>query len=119
MIDWLANHPPTLYHWLVLSTLLFSIGLFGVLTRRNAIAILMAVEILLNSASINFIVFNRYIMPRAVDGQVMSLFIMATAAAEVVIAMAIFVSLYRDRKTIDVKRMNQIRDEQEPADAAR
>lgn len=111
MIAWLANHPPTIVHWLLLSTLLFTVGLFGVLTRRNAIGILMAVEILLNAAALNFVVFGHFRTPGAADGQVMALFIIATAAAEVVVGMAIFVALYRHRKSIDVTAMNQIQDE--------
>jgi len=100
---------PGIYHWLVLSTLLFSIGIYGILTRENAIGILISVELLLNSAALNFLVFNRYITPGGVDGEIMAIFIIAVAAAEVVVAMAIFVAMFGERKTIDVTRMNLLK----------
>lgn len=106
MLDSFATHAPTVFHWLVVSTLLFSIGIYGVLTRRNAIGILMAVELMLNSAALNFVVFAKFVAPGAVDGQVMAIFIIAVAAAEVVAGMAIFVTLFRSRKTIDVTRLD-------------
>lgn len=109
MLDFVATHPPGVFHWLVVSTLLFSIGIYGVLTRRNAVGILMAVELLLNSGALNFVVFTTFIAPGAVDGQIMALFIIATAAAEVVAGMAIFVTLAKNRKTIDVTRMDMMK----------
>lgn len=111
MIEFLASHKPTLTHWLVLCAVLFCIGLYGVLTRRNAIGILMAIEIMLDAAAINFVAFNYFIARQAVDGQIMAIFIIAIAAAEAVIAMAVFVSLYRYRGTVDVTMMNSLRDE--------
>ena len=110
MIDFLAAHSPGVHHWLVLSTLLFSIGLFGLLTRKNAVGIMMSVELLLNSAALNFVLLNRFVMPGTVDGQVMAIFVIATAAAEVVVGMGIFVALYKHRGTLDVTRMNLIKD---------
>ena len=110
MIEALAANQPSIFHWLVLSTLLFSIGIYGLLTRKNAVAILMSVELTLNSGALNFVVFNHFLSPSKVDGAVMALFIIATAAAEVVTAMAIFVALYNHRKTIDVTLMDLIRD---------
>ncbi|HLB59536.1 MAG TPA: NADH-quinone oxidoreductase subunit NuoK [Bdellovibrionota bacterium] len=97
---------PGIFHWLILSTLLFSIGIYGILTRKNAIGVLISVELLLNSAALNFLVFNRYITPGVVDGELMAIFIIAVAAAEVVVAMAIFVSMFKKRKSIDVTQMN-------------
>lgn len=104
-----AVQPPGVFHWLVLSTLLFSIGIYGVLTRRNAVGILMAVELLLNSGALNFVVFDRYVAPGIVDGEIMAIFIIAVAAAEVVAGMAIFVTLYKNRRTIDVTSMDMMR----------
>ena len=98
--------PPGLGHWLALSAVLFSIGLYGLLTRRNAVAILMAVELMLNSAAMNFVIFNRFSLPKSVDGEIMAIFVIAVAAAEVVVGMAIFVALYRYKKTVDVNAMN-------------
>lgn len=109
MLESFAAHPPTVFQWLVVSTLLFSIGIYGVLTRRNAIGVLMAVELLLNSGALNFVLFARYVAPGAVDGQIMAIFIIAVAAAEVVAGMAIFVTLFKNRKTLDVTRMDVMR----------
>ncbi|OFZ20406.1 MAG: NADH-quinone oxidoreductase subunit K [Bdellovibrionales bacterium GWB1_55_8] len=109
MLDTLVGNAPGVFHWLVLSTAMFSIGIYGLLTRRNAVGILMSIELLLNSASLNFIIFNRFVTPVSVDGEVMSIFIIAVAAAEVVVGMAIFVALYKSRKTVDVTQMNLMR----------
>ena len=109
MLESMAAHPPGVFHWLVVSTLLFSIGIYGVLTRRNAIGVLMAVELLLNSGALNFVAFSRYVAPGAVDGQIMAIFIIAVAAAEVVAGMAIFVTLFKNRRTIDVTRMDMMK----------
>jgi NADH:ubiquinone oxidoreductase subunit K len=96
-------------HWMLLSLLLFSIGIYGMLTRRNAIGILLSVELLLNAAALNFVIFNHYRNPAAVDGAVMAIFIIAVAAAEVVVALAIFVSLFKQRKTADVTHMDAMK----------
>ncbi len=109
MILYLAEHGPQLIHWVVLSNVLFAIGIYGLLSRRNAIGILMAVELMLNSAAMNAVIFNHYLAPGAVDGQVLALFVIAVAAAEAVVALAIFVALFRDRSTIDVNRMNEMK----------
>ena len=101
---------PTLLHWVTLSALLFSVGVYGLLTRRNAVGILISLELMLNSAAFNFIAFNRFVDPGAVHGQIMAIFIVAVAAAEVVIAMAIFVALFKFRKSMDVTKMNVLRD---------
>jgi NADH:ubiquinone oxidoreductase subunit K len=110
MIDWLVAYAPTLKHWLILSSALFAIGLYGVLARRNAISILMSIEIMLNSAVFNLIVFNRYIAPKGADGQVFALFVIAVAAAEVVVGLAIFVTLFNRRKTLDVTQVAAMKD---------
>ena len=86
--------------------MLFSIGIYGVLTRRNAIGILMSVELLLNSSALNFVVFEKFVAPGVVDGEIMAIFIIATAAAEVVAGMAIFVTLFKNRRTVDVTEMD-------------
>ena len=71
---------------------------------------MMAVELMLNSAAMNFVIFNRFCMPGRIDGSIMAIFVIAVAATEVVVGMAIFVALYRYRGTVDVKRMNTMRD---------
>ena len=103
-------------HWLILPASLFSIGLYGLLTRRNAVGILMAVELMLNSAALNFVVFNRFVAPTTADGHIMAIFVIAVAAAEVVVGMAVFVALFRYRGTVDVNRMNLMNDNAPVAD---
>jgi NADH-quinone oxidoreductase subunit K len=90
-----------LTHFLILAALLFSLGLVCVLTRRNAIGLLMGVELILNSANVNLIAFARFV-ENGISGQVFALFVMVLAAAEAAIAMAIVLSIYRSYKNIDV-----------------
>jgi NADH:ubiquinone oxidoreductase subunit K len=103
---------PGLQHWLILAAALFAVGVYGVLTRRSAVGVLMAVELLLNSAALTFVVFNRFSRPAAVDGQVMAIFVIAVAAAEVVVAMAIFVALYRVGRTVDLNRLDRLKNDE-------
>lgn len=105
-IEFIAAHAPGLTTWLVLPAMLFAIGIYGMLTRRHAVGILISAELALNAAALNFVIFNRFVAPAQVDGQIMSIFIIATAAAEVVVGIAIFVMLFKLRKTTDVTRMN-------------
>jgi NADH-quinone oxidoreductase subunit K len=109
MIAHLASVEPGILSWLVLSALLFSTGIYGMLTRRNAVGILISTELSLNSAALNFVIFNKFVAPHQVDGQIMSIFVIATAAAEVLVGIAIFVTLFIHRKTMDVTRMNVLR----------
>ncbi len=106
IIEFLAAHQPGQSQWLVLAALMFSIGMCGLLTRRNAVGILMAAELMLNAGAMMFVVFNHFLAPATVDGQIMAIFIIAVAAAEAVVAMAIFVALFRYRHTVDVTQMN-------------
>ena len=96
-------------HFLILSTALFFIGMFGVLTRRNTITMLMAVELMLNSVNINFVVFNKYLYPGNLDGIFFTLFIITIAAAEAAVAIAIIINLYRHHKSIDVDDAGDLR----------
>jgi NADH-quinone oxidoreductase subunit K len=86
--------------YLVLSAALFSIGLFGVLARRNAIAILLGIELMLNAANINLVAFWRYGDPAQMAGQVFAIIVFAVAAAEVAVGLALVISVYRRRNTI-------------------
>ncbi len=106
MSNLLLNNAPTIHHWLVLSTALFSVGLYGLLTRRNVVGILISVELMLNAVALNFVIFNQSMAPSSVHGKVFVLFVIAVAAAEAVIAMGIFVALFRQRKTVDVTQSN-------------
>jgi NAD(P)H-quinone oxidoreductase subunit 4L len=95
-----------LEHYLILSGVLFSIGLYGVFTKRNAIVILISIELMLNGANIALIAFSRFVTPVALTGQVFAIFIMVIAAAEVAMGLAIIISIYRNRETIDVNKIN-------------
>ena len=95
--------------YLFLALVLFAIGLYGVLARRSLIAILISVELILNAASINFMAFNRFLAPNPVVGQVITLFIMAVAAAEAAIALSIIVAVYRKLKSINIEQATELR----------
>jgi NADH-quinone oxidoreductase subunit K len=93
----------TLYHFLVLSLIVFGLGMYCVLSRRNAIGILMGVELILNSANINYLAFNFYGGAKNhYDGQVFAIFVIMLAAAEAVIGLAVVLAIYQNFKTIDV-----------------
>jgi len=98
-----------LSYFLVVSTLMFFIGIYGFLTRRNLITILMAVELILNSVNMNFVAFNRYLFPDQLEGHFFSLFIIAVAAAEAAVAIAIIISVYRRYSNIDVERVDTMK----------
>ena len=95
-----------LEHYLVLSVVLFSIGLYGALSKRNAIVILMSIEIMLNAVNIAMVAFSRYIVPLLLTGQVFAIFIMVVAAAEAAVGLAIVFGIYRNRETVDVSEIN-------------
>ncbi|SVC68849.1 uncharacterized protein METZ01_LOCUS321703 [marine metagenome] len=88
--------------YLVISSILFSLGIYGIITRKNAIAILMGIELILNSANINFIAFNRFGGMDSLDGQVFSIFVIVLAAAEAAVALAIVINLFKNIGTVDV-----------------
>lgn len=90
-------------HILTLSTALFFIGMYGVFTRRNMIALLMSIELMLNSVNINFVAFNRYVWPQQLDGIFFTIFIITIAAAEIAVAVAIIIHLYRFHLDIDTE----------------
>jgi NADH:ubiquinone oxidoreductase subunit K len=98
-----------LSHILFVSTALFFIGMYGLFTRRNLIAMLMAIELILNSVNINFIAFNKYLYPDRLDGVFFTIFIITIAAAEAAVAIAIFINLYRSHQSIDVEDTTQMK----------
>ena len=104
---WLQH--PELSHFLVLSAILFSLGLFAILTRRNAIMVLMGIELVLNAANINFVAFSRYVATK-LDGQVVAIFVIILAAAEAAIALAIVLNIYQNFNTVNVDEINQLKD---------
>ncbi|HEY2720671.1 MAG TPA: NADH-quinone oxidoreductase subunit NuoK [Chitinophagaceae bacterium] len=94
---------------LFVSTALFFIGMYGLFTRRNMITILMAIELILNSVNINFVVFNKYLYPEKLDGIFFIIFIIAIAAAEAAVAIAIIINLYRSHRSIDVEKASEMK----------
>jgi NADH-quinone oxidoreductase subunit K len=95
----------------VVSALLFSVGIYGVLARRNTILVLMSVELMLNAVNLNLVAFDVWLGDRLHSGQVLTLFIIVIAAAEVGLGLAIVLALYRNRRTVDI---DQLRDLSEP-----
>ena len=95
-----------LEHYLILSAILFSIGLYGALSKRNAIVILMCIELMLNAVNIAMVAFSRYIVPLLLTGQVFAIFIIVVAAAEAAVGLAIIMAIYRGRETIDAIKID-------------
>jgi NADH-quinone oxidoreductase subunit K len=100
---------PGLIHFLILSGLLFSFGVFAILTRRNAIMVLMGVELVLNAANINFVAFSRYVTT-SLDGHVVAIFVIILAAAEAAIMLAIILNIYQNFNTVNVDEINKLKD---------
>jgi NADH-quinone oxidoreductase subunit K len=105
--QWLTE--PGLQHFLIISALLFSLGLLAVITRRNVIMVLMGIELILNSANINFIAFARY-TTLALDGHLIALFVIILAAAEAAIALAIVLNIYQVFNTVNVDEISALRE---------
>ncbi|MFA7467318.1 MAG: NADH-quinone oxidoreductase subunit NuoK [Desulfotomaculaceae bacterium] len=99
----------SLTHYVVLSALLFSIGLFGVLTKRNAVAVLICIELMLNAVNINLVAFSKYITPLDFTGQIFSIFVITVAAAEVGVGLAIIIAIYRNRLTVDLDNFDWLK----------
>ena len=98
-----------LQYFLVLASIMFFAGVYGFLTRRNLITILMSVELILNSVNINFLAFNRYLYPHKLEGMFFSIFIIAVAASEAAVAIAIIINIYRWFTTINVEDVNEMK----------
>jgi NADH:ubiquinone oxidoreductase subunit K len=97
------------HYFLILATIMFFTGVYGFLTRRNLITILMSVELILNSVNINFLAFNRYLYPHKLEGMFFSLFIIAVAASEAAVAIAIIINIYRRFSTINVEAVHEMK----------
>jgi len=97
-----------LKYFLLISAFLFSLGVFGVLTRRNAVNVLMGVELILNSANLNLVAFSRY-SSTGIDGQMFAVFVIVVAAAEVAVALAIVLTLYRVLNTVNLDRADVLK----------
>ena len=98
-----------LNHYLLLAAMLFAIGMFGVLSKRNIIAVLMGIELMLNAVNINLVAFNRFMPVNDLTGQLMALFAIVVGVAEVAIGIALAFRIYRDRNTINVDELNRMK----------
>ncbi len=98
-----------LTHFLIVSAILFSLGLYGVITRRNAILVLMGIELILNSANINFIAFSKF-GGMKLDGQAAAVFVIILAAAEAAVALAIVLNIYQRFKTVNVDEISKMKE---------
>jgi NAD(P)H-quinone oxidoreductase subunit 4L len=95
--------------YLILSAILFSIGLFGALTKRNVVVILISIELMLNAVNITMIAFSRFITPQLLTGQIFAIFIMVVAAAEVAVGLAVIISIFRNRDTVDASKIDLLK----------
>lgn len=95
--------------FMILSTLMFFIGVYGFLVRKNLITMLMSVELILNAVNINFVAFNKFYYPQNLQGHFFAMFVIAIAATEVAVAIAIIISLYRKIRTIDVEEVDEMK----------
>lgn len=97
-----------LYAWLAVAAALFCIGLYGALSRKNAIGILISIELMLNAVNINLVAFWRFVTPQALTGQVFAIFVIGIAAAEAAVGLAIVISAYRRRDTVVVENLDSM-----------
>ena len=98
-----------LTQYLILGTLLFGVGLLGIIIKRNAIAILMSVELMLNAVNINFIAINKFVAPAAGVGQLFAVFVIVVAAAEVAVGLALIIAMYKKRKTVELDEFDLLK----------
>ena len=96
----------SLHHYLMLSAIIFGIGIYGVLSRRNILGILMSIELMFNAANINLIAFNHFLHPNQVWGQGIVIFVMTLAAAEAVVGLSLVLAIYRNIKSIYTEKLN-------------
>lgn len=99
----------TILYYLIPSLFMFCCGVYGFITRRNMIAMLVSLELMLNSVDINFVVFNRFLFPVEMEGMFFSLFAIGLAAAETALAIAIIINVFRVSKNIDVRDVNKMK----------
>lgn len=99
----------TLIYYLVPSVVMFCCGIYGFITRKNMIAMLISLELMLNAVDINFVVFNRYLFPEQMEGMMFTLFAIAIAAAETAVAIAIILNMFRQNKEVDVTNINKMK----------
>jgi NAD(P)H-quinone oxidoreductase subunit 4L len=95
--------------FLLLAALLFCIGIYGLITSRNAVRVLMSIELLLNAVNINLLAFSNYLDGEMIKGQVFAVFVITVAAAEAAVGLAIILSIYRNRETVDMEKFNLLK----------
>ena len=98
-----------LEYFLVLGAALFCIGIYGLVTSRNAVRVLMSIELMLNAVNINLVSFSNYLDPAHIKGQVFTVFVLTVAAAEAAVGLAIVLAIYRNRETIDMEQFNLLK----------
>ena len=97
-------------YYLVISTIMFFAGIYGFMTRRNMLAVLISIELILNSVDINFVAFNRFLFPDQLEGFFFTLFAIGISARETAVAIAIIINIYRNIRNIQVKNLNKLKD---------
>ncbi len=100
----------TLYHFLTVSAVVFAIGLYGALTRRSLLGILMSIELMLNAANINWVAFNRFLHPEGLQGQGFAIFVITLAAAEAVVGLSLVLAMYRNVKSVNAQDLSLLHD---------
>jgi NADH-quinone oxidoreductase subunit K len=95
--------------YLIVAAILFCIGLYGALARRNAIGVLMGIELMLNAVNVNLVAFWRYVTPQMLTGQVFAIFVITVAAAEAAIGLALIISIFRNRQTVVVEDVEMMK----------
>lgn len=98
-----------LQYFLILAAALFCIGIYGLINSRNAVRVLMSVELMLNAVNLNLMAFSNYLDPQTIRGQVFTVFVIAIAAAEAAIGLAIVLTIYRNRDTVDMEQFNLLK----------
>ncbi|MBI3292332.1 MAG: NADH-quinone oxidoreductase subunit NuoK [Elusimicrobia bacterium] len=98
-----------LTHYLAVSIVLFGIGLFGVLARRNVLGVLMSIELMFNAANLNLVAFNHFLSPYRLWGQAFTIFVVTLAAAEAVVGLALVLAIYRHMQTVNLDRFNLLK----------
>ncbi len=99
----------TLQHYLCIAAILLAIGIYGVLTRRNVIGVLMSIELIFNAVNINLVAFNHFLHPQNLWGQGFAIFVIAVAAAEAVVGLALVLAIYRNLRSVNLENMNLLK----------
>ena len=100
----------TMEYYLIISTIIFFAGIYGFIPRRNMLAVLISIELILNSVDINFVAFNRFLYPEQMEGLFFTLFAIGISACETAVAIAIIINVYRNVRNIQVKNLNKLQD---------